>query len=727
VQTEQQEGHSYQWTWDVVLWTLVLLMLLPLAFALRALPWSQHLPNWVIPSIALTGVVIGFLLCQVSFRSRWWWTPLVAVPAIGAAVSLGAVIASHENRGGSTAAETALIGAYTAALTACVPWLTFRARQGWLSVGLIWVSLVGSWGLKLSLEQIWVLISILVLSLVFLGLAHLREEVQLWDTGKLQRLGPVLWPSARAILLLSLLIALVGLIPLSGSQLALLSQLWRRSLLAQGGPLTYVAPNGTPVAVLGAPLDLNAPDVGGSQIILSYEILSGPQSLSAYTPLPALLGTSLDAFDGHTWQQSAQTTTVPLSTSLTLPRGAQLLKARITVETLPKTSQGTFLIGFDQPLGFSVPARASVLGTSSPDILGIASWQATTSLAKSTTYTVNSAILPDNAAGSGSLPPALAQQMTSTPDNLTAELHTIALAWVGKSITPTEQAHALLNSFQKQMTLDPAAKAPAGVDPVEWSLQNRRGNVLLWTTDYILLARSIGLPMRLAEGYLPGSYDAQLHTIVVRASDATVWAQLAIPGMGWLDLFPASTTVKLLVPSKVIYKRAPSPTPTPSVEPKSTRVESRQNPGSQRQGGNPVTGFSIAALVAVAIAFVLIILGVAAALTTWRWSQFGLELPPLLRFFVRLRVLASLAGIRIRPSDTATQATLKVTAYVPDQAETLLRLNGAYERMRYGAPLLQQGIAGILTGLHKQWQQIQNALVGVIVTRPWRERRQRGR
>jgi transglutaminase-like putative cysteine protease len=727
VQMEQQEGRSYQWTWDVLLWTLLLLMLLPVAFALRVLPWSQHLPGWVIPAIALIGVVIGFLLSQVSLRSRWWWASLVAVPVFGAAVSLGAVIASHENGGSSASAETALIGAYTAALTTSVPWLTFRAHQGWLSVGLIWVTLVGAWGLKLSPQQIWLLISILVLSLMFLGLSHLREEVRLWDTSKLQRLGPVLWPSARAILLLSLLIALVGLIPLSSSQLALLSQVWHNSVLAQGGPLTYTSPNGTPVAVLGAPLDLSAPNVGGNQIILSYEILSGPQNASAFTPLPAMFGTSLDAFDGQTWQQSSQTTTVSLSRGLTLPRGAQLLKARITVYTLPKMSQGSLLIGFDQPLGFSVPAQATVFGAGSPDILGVANWQTTADLAKTKNYTVNSAVVPDNAAGTGTLPAALIQQMTGTPSDLTAELHTSALALAGKATTPTEQAHALLTSFQKQMTLDPSAKAPPGVNPVEWSLQNKRGNVLLWTTDYILLGRSLGLPMRLAEGYLPGSYDAKLHTIVVRASDATVWAQLAIPGMGWLDLFPASTTVKLLVPSKIIYKPAPSPTPTPSVKPESTSVVSRKNPGTPGMSGNRITGLSNLALIALAIVFVLITLGVATVLASWRWSRYAMELPPLLRFFARLRVLAGLAGIRLRPSDTATQATLKVTRYVPDQAETLFGLNRVYERARYGAPLVQQGIGGILTGLQKQWQRLQNALVGLIVTRPWREQRRRER
>ncbi len=724
MQTERQEDRSFQWPWDLLLWTLLLLMLVPVVLALGQLPWSRRLPVWDIPIIALIGIALGFLLSHFPLLARWWWASLLAAPIIGASVSLGAILASHASGGNAASAGTALLGAYTAALTTCLPWLAFRARQGWLCVVLMWVTLVGAWGLKLSAEQIWILICVLAMSLVFLGLCQLREEVRVWDTSQLQRLGPVLWPSARAILLLSLLVALVGLIPLSSAQVTLLSQIWRRSSLSQGGPLTYEAPNGTPVAVLGAPLDLNAPNVGGSQIILSYQILSAPQNLSGDTPVPPLLGTTLDSFDGQTWQRSAQTTTVPLSASLILPQGAQLLRARITVDTLPKMSQGSALIGFDQPLGFSVPVRATVLGTNTPDIVGISSWQTTANLAKATSYTVNSAILPDNVTGRGTLPPALVQQMTMTPANLTAELRSTALAWVGNASTPVAKAHALLSTFQRRMTLDPSVQAPAGANPVEWSLQNKRGNILLWTTDYILLGRSIGLPMRLAEGYLPGALDAQVNSIVVRANDATVWAQLAIPGQGWLDLFPASTTQKLLEPSKIIYKSAPTPTPTPVTSPPATTSVSQAKPVAPGRSATPASGLWTLALIGIVVAFLFVVAGLAVAVASWRWSHVGTELPPLVRFFVRLRMLARLAGIHLRPSDTATQATRKVSAYVPEQTETLLNLNGVYERMRYGAPVAQQTIAGILNSLHNQWRQLQSALVRLIVTRPVRHTRE---
>ena len=70
---------------------------------------------------------------------------------------------------------------------------------------------------------------------------------------------------------------------------------------------------------------------------------------------------------------------------------------------------------------------------------------------------------------------------------------------------------------------------------------------------------------------------------------------------------------------------------------------------------------------------------------------------------------------------------MKVSVYVPDQTETLLSLNGVYERMRYGAPVAQQALAGILTGLHNQWQQLQNALVRLIMTRPMRRTREPGK
>jgi hypothetical protein len=236
--------------------------------------------------------------------------------------------------------------------------------------------------------------------------------------------------------------------------------------------------------------------------------------------------------------------------------------------------------------------------------------------------------------------------------------------------------------------------------------------VLLYTTAYVLFGRALGLPLRLAEGYLPGTFDVSSNAMVVRASDAAVWAQLAIPGVGWQDLFPASTTLTVLVPGKIVYSGIPvapsAPAPSRST---SSRPGRSALPGSAQSQAEPVL-----TLVAGFLVLFILLLAALVVLVSLRWSSVGAGLNPLTRFFVRVGVLARLAGIRLRPSDTAAQATVKVATRVPEHTHLLGDLNVRYERMRYGPP----GDRGLAENLREQWQRLRAALGRLIVARLWR-------
>jgi hypothetical protein len=219
---------------------------------------------------------------------------------------------------------------------------------------------------------------------------------------------------------------------------------------------------------------------------------------------------------------------------------------------------------------------------------------------------------------------------------------------------------------------------PAGQDPIAWFFKSRRGNGLMLISAFILLARSIGLPVRLAEGYLPGTYDPTRQDIIVRANDATVWAQLAIPGAGWLDLFPATNLHIVIVP------RSPQPAPA---TPTPTAVPGQQLPFLLP--GLPSLGnLNASQLTTVLLIVGAALLGVLLLLSLWlflRWSLLGRKLPPVARFFVRVATLARLAGIPLPASDTAAEATAKVTKHLSlPQAQTLTRLNQTYEHLSYG-------------------------------------------
>ena len=689
---------------DTLLWVLLVLLLAPVVIAFRSLPWSNGLLVWTIPTLMVSGLALGGLLIAITAPNRWWLALLGAAVCFGGSVEVGSALVTHSSL--AVSAGSTLLGAYVCGFSAALPWLVFRAKQAWIAIASIWVSLGGAWKGAFSSQQTWTLVWVLTLSLIFLGIFRLREEMRLWQVQRLERIGPVLWPSARAITALSLLVAIIGIAPLGVARLAALSQFWHKTPLANGGPLAYDSAQGTPEALLGQPLALDAPDVGGNQVILTYQILMGPPTA------PPLIGAAFDTFAGTSWS-SGPTLGQP-ATALKAPDGALTMQAKVVVTSAwPDNSNTPLLLGFSEPLTFSVSTRAQVVSGAS-GALGIAAWQATKPLKPGAAYTTTSAIIADDATGTGTLTPAFTTRMTAVPTQLQAQLRSQAIAWVGDtSAPPATQANALLDAFQKHFTIKPQTIPPTTADPVSWALNQHQGNVLLATTTYILLGRSIGLPLRLAEGYVSHITDISATTIAVHASDATVWAQLALPGLGWRDLFPAANVQKVDVPGSFVYSGV-DPTPTPQVSPTPTPLPKKINPNPKRGATQGESGSPLVVIL-LAVLALMMVMGTLLALIAWRWQQFGRQFEPLARFFVRLKLLAGLAGISVQPSDTATQATIKVANQVPDQATTLFALNDSYERLRYGRP----GERGILPQLGEVWRHVSIALWRLVRARPW--------
>ncbi len=707
---EGQQLAQPQRSLDVIVWALIVLLLLPAVVALQLVPWAHGLLSWTLPAIAASGFAIGVLLAVATSLRRWWWVLLCTTLLLGAALALGTQLIGHSM--GTVHPDTGqtLLGAFCAGLSAVVPWLVLRAKQSWLAVVVVWLAVMGAWGTKLSTHQIWWLIWLLASSLALLGMSRLREEAQIWRAKSLQRLGPVLWPSARLIISSSLLVAAVGLVPLGVARVGALSAALKHTPFGSGGPLSYTDAAGTPVAVLGAPLTLDAPNVGSDQIILAYDVIQGP------TVMPPLVGATLDTFDGTTWTLGPTVATAPDTNALAQPTGSQQLKTRFTIYTLPETQSGSMLLGFDQPVAFSVPTQVDVLDSGAPTAVTIAGWKTSQPLAKGVTYTCTSVVLPDTTAGTGTFSTAFTARMTQLPSTLDPSVAATAQQWTRGAKTSTAQAQALLEALTKNVAFDAQAIPPKGADAVTWTIAHKRANTLVLTTTYIEMARTLGLPMRLAEGYLPGHYDEKSHSTFVRASDATVWAQLAIPGAGWLDFFPAANEVTVTVPSKIVYVGVtPTPTPRATVVPTHSATQQynqQQTPGAptEQQGGS-------AWIVAGLVTLILLLLALALlAFVRWRWITYGAHLAPLSRVFARVGLLSRLAGIRLRPSDTASQATEKVTVVVPAQRQTLTTLNSADERSRYGPP----DEHNLLPNLQEHWQRLSRALWRLVVTRWWR-------
>ncbi|RIK14577.1 MAG: hypothetical protein DCC50_10795, partial [Acidobacteria bacterium] len=98
------------------------------------------------------------------------------------------------------------------------------------------------------------------------------------------------------------------------------------------------------------------------------------------------------------------------------------------------------------------------------------------------------------------------------------------------------QDHLRGSDYTYSLTLEPAAEAGAD-DPIGGFLETRRGYCVQFATAMVMMARSEGIPARMAVGFLPGEIQTD-GTRKVIASDAHTWPELWIDGLGWTRFEP---------------------------------------------------------------------------------------------------------------------------------------------------------------------------------------------
>lgn len=82
---------------------------------------------------------------------------------------------------------------------------------------------------------------------------------------------------------------------------------------------------------------------------------------------------------------------------------------------------------------------------------------------------------------------------------------------------------------------------PAGADAVDQFLfVDKRGFCEQIASSLAVMLRSVGVPARLATGYVPGQRDFLSGEFVVRGKDAHAWVEVYFPGVGWQAFDPTA-------------------------------------------------------------------------------------------------------------------------------------------------------------------------------------------
>lgn len=159
-------------------------------------------------------------------------------------------------------------------------------------------------------------------------------------------------------------------------------------------------------------------------------------------------------------------------------------------------------------------------------------------------YQVSSKVPAPSAADLEHAPVARDPADVALPQPVPTPLAQLAASAVAQATTPAGRAKALADFLQKRFSY-PAqlTEAPTGesygtlgylVDP---QLGDFRGTPEQFASTYAVMARSLGLPTRVAAGFNVPPRDRD-GVYRVRAGDVTAWAEVNFEGIGWVAFDP---------------------------------------------------------------------------------------------------------------------------------------------------------------------------------------------
>jgi transglutaminase-like putative cysteine protease len=261
-------------------------------------------------------------------------------------------------------------------------------------------------------------------------------------------------------------------------------------------------------------------------------------------------GETFDAWDGRAWTRSDDRrflTERVLANQVQIPPAAEDTGARVGQEL-----RQTFHIesGFSD-IVFAAPSPRQVetdkLVRYRPDGTTALAGGLSSGFGKGAVYTVVSRRLPTTAADLRAadrqpVARAVAAQYAQPVANTSERVRDLARQITASQPTVYDKIRAIeawLGANTKYSLNAPLSSRD--VDVVDdFLFHTRLGWCEQIASSLVVLARSAGIPARLATGFVPGERDPLTGRFVVRERDAHAWAEIFFPGIGWQGFDPTS-------------------------------------------------------------------------------------------------------------------------------------------------------------------------------------------
>jgi transglutaminase-like putative cysteine protease len=413
-----------------------------------------------------------------------------------------------------------------------------------------------------------------------------------------------------------------------------------------------------------------------------------------------------DTWDGQGWRRTAERfeegTTLDLA-----PNWARSVPVTQTIRTLkPETRQ---LYAAPQPESFDLDVRAEVAG-GGQDVLSISSREP---LPINQTYQAVSRLsladgqdLRNSAAAAD--PDWVTSRYAEVPESLTPRVRELAATITQGAETRYDQALALEGWLRANMEYDETIDdPPQDRDKVDWFLfEQQRGYCDYYSTSFVMMARSLGIPARLAAGYAGGQPAAgDPETLRVWDFDAHTWPEVFFPQHGWQEFEPTAGEPPLDHPEAVAEEdrdRPPADSgPDQQLDdmlPEEDMLPDERPPAAVDAG--PQRSVSGRSLPLWPVLIVAAIIGATAIGLRFAWLRPLRDLTTVEGAFARLVRVSSWLGLRPERAETPSEFGSRLGGAIPDARGEITTITEGYVHERFGRRKDQ----GVAAAVDRAWQ-----------------------
>jgi transglutaminase-like putative cysteine protease len=454
---------------------------------------------------------------------------------------------------------------------------------------------------------------------------------------------------------------------------------------------------------------------------------------STATPRSQYLeGFTYDHFDGHTWTSTSnESQQFDANTQLPVDTVGNFNQATTTVTiVLPPEGTKHYLFAPAQPASFNVPTTIYGNGITT-------AWTQQAPLTQAESYQVTSFISAATARDLSTVPfprdnPSLwsnnsnMQPYLQTPTDLPPSVHNTLQQWTRGSTSVYDAIKKLESNlsdpaqFKYSVTNPPV---PANIDVVAWLLQTHQGYCTYYASAMTIMARMLGIPARVVNGFSQGHFDSQHKVWVVNGEDAHSWVQVYFPGFGWINFDPtpgfSANSGPTAQPSPPPVKTQPTTRPTPIATAGNQKPGSQHapKPGSTGAGTNTalsdaVTRQNLFLTLSLATLFGSLVVFAFALFVTYKDSKLkaNTHIAVSSAIFRRVCRLGSLIGSPPQLWQTPYEYYRMLSRRFPRVAAPLRRVTELFVRERWAAPHQVPGPAEE-QALEKLWPHIRNTLI----------------